>query len=194
MAKPPIGQEDVVFHYMLGKAIGAWAMVEFRMAIISGGFGHYGDKTAVDRLIGAVGAGAKISVIDELIRAWPELAGQEAVWDSLHERLRKQALVRNRLAHHFVTFNPEAHVGHRFRLANPKRGGADLVAKTAFGVVEVMRARNSFLELALDIGRMTELLFATERQMGEIGDHPKRSVSYRAAASEMDTYWTAHLQ
>lgn len=112
-------EEEIAFHFYLGKAIAAWANVEKTLrsilcACFDKGEGDINWNSLSVGLFSIDGFKAKVDFVEgTVLRRFPE---HEKRWLALVKRARSQSSMRNKLAHWFVKEFPESKAGRRYVL------------------------------------------------------------------------------
>jgi len=151
-------EEDIVFHFQLGKAITEWANVENTLrsilcACFDKGEGNINWNSLSVGLFSIDAFRAKMDFVEgAVLRRFPE---HEKQWSALVKRARGDSAMRNKLAHWSVKEFPESSAGRRFVLIpwtfpKPKKKTKKPIPPAgSLGLRDVYKIRAEFIALAI---------------------------------------------
>lgn len=153
-------EENIAFHFQLGKAITAWANVENTLrsilcACFDKGEGNINWNSLSVGLFFIDGFKAKMDFVEgTVLRRFPE---HEEKWLALIKRTRGQSAMRNKLAHWSVKEFPESNAGRRFVLIpwvfpKPKSKTKKPVPPPgSLGLRDIFKAQTEFIAVSVSL-------------------------------------------
>jgi hypothetical protein len=155
-----LAEEEIAFHYQLGKAITAWADVENTLRSILCACFDKGDKninwnSLSVGLFSIDAFRAKMDFVEgTVLRRFPE---HKERWNALVKRTRGDSASRNKLAHWSVKEYPDSSAGRRFVLIpwvfpKPKnKTKRPIPPGGSLGLRDVYKTRTEFIALAISL-------------------------------------------
>ncbi len=153
-------EEDIAFHFQLGKAITEWANVENTLrsilcACFDKGEGNINWNSLSVGLFSIDAFRAKMDFVEgTVLRRFPE---HEKRWLAIVKRARGDSSLRNKLAHWSVKEYPESSAGRRFVLIpwtfpKPKKKTKKPIPPAgSLGLRDVYKMRAEFIALAISL-------------------------------------------
>lgn len=168
-------EEQVLFHYELGKSIAQWASVEHSLGYLAAAcFPQSSYSVAIAGYFGIENFRSKLEFADRMVQqvteGRPELLQR---WDALAVRIKSGSELRNKLAHWSFTNYPEGPVGRRVALTKwievlqgdsllpkheRKRQGPALAPPEAICALQLGEAQVQFRELWITLENFRHLL------------------------------------
>jgi hypothetical protein len=153
-------EEDIAFHFYLGRAIAAWANVENTLRSILCACFDKGESNITWNsisvgLFSIDGFKAKMDFVEgTVLRRFPE---HEKRWLAIVKRTRSQSSMRNKLAHWFVKEFPESNAGRRYVLIpwvfpKPKnKSKKPSPPPGSLGLRDIFKAQAEFISVSISL-------------------------------------------
>ena len=174
-------EEEIIFHFHLGKAISAWANVENTLrsilcACFDKGEGNITWNSLSVGLFSIDGFKAKMDFVEgTVLRRFPE---HEAKWLPLVKRTRGQSSMRNKLAHWSVKEFPESVAGRRFVLVpwvfqKPKnKTKKPMPPVGSLGLRDIFKSQGEFIAVSISLYNFYCLLDKAQTPLEESLEQP----------------------
>jgi hypothetical protein len=175
-------EEDIAFHFQLGKAIAEWANVENTLrsilcACFDRGEGNINWNSLSVGLFSIDAFRAKMDFVEgAVLRRFPE---HKERWSALVKRARGDSSSRNKLAHWSVKEYPESTAGRRFVLIpwtypKPKmKTKKPIPPSGSLGLRDVYKMRAEFIALAISLYNFCCLLQGDQEPLEAHLEQPK---------------------
>lgn len=150
--REPAADEEQPFYEALGRAVAMWQFIETSLVVVQ----QAADRSA-DRQKNAISFhdqqmfAKRLPLVEAALRRIESLGFWADQWAGYETRLKAAAVIRNRIAHALVYFDPARPLGRRIflgvNLRNPKRWDEFRKGDKHFDAEALLRAAASFCHL-----------------------------------------------